>query len=291
MTVLAYEQRAPSPQLAPFVECYWSLAGDPSVGPREPERVLPDGRVEIVINCGGPVWQTLEGGAVRRQPATILVGPTSRSIFIAPSGTVRMLGIRFRHGGAHALLGTPMHLLADTIVPLDDVGRALPASLRDELAEASNIDAQVVIVERHLVRRLRDRSGRTLASSVAVRLILASEGAMDVARVAARVGVSTRQLRRRFEREVGVGPKVLARLARFHALLRLVSGTTPPSLAFAAASAGYVDQSHLARDFRDFAAQSASEYFRNENRLSGYFLDLHPGDATGSETWGNEQRG
>lgn len=274
MAAITYEQCAPSPLLASFVECYWSLRGDASAEPREPEHVLPDGRVEIVLNCGGPVWQTHEGGIVRRQPPAILVGPTSRSVFISPTGAVGMLGIRFRHGGAHALLGAPMAVLADTIIPLDDAGRMLPATLLEELVEASDFERQVRIVERHLAHRLRDRAAHDAASSVAVRLILASEGAMDVARVAARAGVSTRQLARRFQREVGLGPKVLARLARFHSLLRIVTVDRPPSLASAAARAGYVDQSHLVRDFREFAGQSPSEYFRKENQLSSWFLDL-----------------
>ena len=274
MAETVYEQRAPSPFLAAFIECYWALAGDATAGPGAPERVLPDGRVEIVLNCGGPVWQTHDDGVVRRQPPAILVGPTSRSISISPTGTMRMLGIRFRHGGAHALLGAPMSVLADTIISLDDAGRVLPATLLEELAEAAGFDHQVRIVERHLAHRLRDRSAHDVASSVAVRLILASEGAMDVARVAARTGVSTRQLARRFQREVGVGPKVLARLARFHSLLRIVISDGPPSLAAAAARAGYVDQSHLVRDFHDFAGESPSQYFRKENRLSSWFLDL-----------------
>ena len=279
MPETVYEQRAPSPFLASFIECYWALTSDASAGSRAPERILPDGRVEIVLNCGGPVWQTHDDGVARRQPAAILVGPTTRSVFIAPTGTVRMLGIRFRHGGAHALFGTPMALLADAIVPLHDIVRALPASILEELDEPPDLDARVAVVERHLARRLQHLPDRNVASAVAVRLILASEGAMDVARVAARAGVSTRQLARRFQREVGVGPKVLSRLARFHALLRIVTRTRPQSLAAAAARAGYVDQSHLVRDFRDFAGQPPSEYFRNENRLAAWFLDLQAGDT------------
>jgi AraC-like DNA-binding protein len=273
MGEITYDQRPPSAVLASFVECYWSLSGDAQAAPREPERVLPDGRVEIVLNTGSPVWQTIEG-TVRRQPAAILVGPTSRSVFISPTGAMRMLGIRFRHGGAHALLGAPLAEFADTIISLEDAGRALPATLLEELAEAPDFDSQVRIVERHLLYRLRDRSARDVASAVAVRLILTSAGAMDVARVARHTGVSTRQLGRRFLREVGVGPKVLARLARFHSLLRVVTTDRPPTLAAAAARAGYVDQSHLVRDCREFSGQTPSEYFRHDNRLSSYFLDL-----------------
>ena len=273
MAETMYEQRAPSPRLAAFIECYWSLAGDASPGPQAPERVLPDGRVEIVLNWGGPVWQTRDG-VVHRQPPAIIVGPTSRSICISPTGAIRMLGIRFRHGGAHALLGAPMAMLADTIIALEDVGRALPATLLEELADAASFDAQVRIVERHLASRLQDRAERDAATAGAVRVILASDGTMDVARVAAHTGVSTRQLVRRFQREVGVGPKVLARLTRFHSLLRIVVADRPPTLASAAARAGYVDQSHLVRDFHDFAGQPPSEYFRNENQLSSWFLDL-----------------
>jgi transcriptional regulator GlxA family with amidase domain len=79
-----------------------------------------------------------------------------------------------------------------------------------------------------------------------------------VAEVADRVHVSERQLQRRFAERVGYGPKTFQRIARFQrALGRL--GREGGGLARTAASAGYADQAHLARETRRLAGLSPGE--------------------------------
>jgi AraC-like DNA-binding protein len=67
--------------------------------------------------------------------------------------------------------------------------------------------------------------------------------------VAAEVGLSERQFRRRSQAAVGYGPKTLQRVLRFHRFVRqLDAAVTPPDLAALAAQAGYADQAHLTRE-------------------------------------------
>ncbi len=282
MSSISYEQRLPSPALASHVECYWTLRGramPEDAADHGAERVLPDGRVEIVFNCGGAVVQTRDGVA-HRQPATLLVGPTTRAVLIRPTGALHMVGIRLRHGSAPAVLGVPAAPLTDTMHSLHDVA-TFPSSFREQLAESVSFAMQIAIIERQLMARLaRARLVASRSTSIAVARILASEGAIGIARVATDAGLSTRQLARRFGQDVGVGPKLLSRLARFHAVLRLVETEGPPTLASAAARAGYVDQSHLVRDFREFAGLTPSAYFRSHHQLTTFFLELEPAEGS-----------
>jgi methylphosphotriester-DNA--protein-cysteine methyltransferase len=105
----------------------------------------------------------------------------------------------------------------------------------------------------------------------AVRDLLAAGGARRVSEVGGRLGVSARTLERRFRRQVGMGPKLFARLARFQEVLRQGSGRTDlPGLAL---DAGYYDQPHLLRDFREFVGLAPREYFRPEaNEMSRLFI-------------------
>jgi transcriptional regulator GlxA family with amidase domain len=75
--------------------------------------------------------------------------------------------------------------------------------------------------------------------------------------LAAGVGLSERQLRRRFEAAVGYGPKRLGRVFRFQRLLDLLHadhGRT--EWAQLAAVAGYTDQSHMIKECRELAGGS-----------------------------------
>ena len=58
------------------------------------------------------------------------------------------------------------------------------------------------------------------------------------------LGLSERQLRRRFDAAAGYGPKTLQRVLRFRRFLATADG----DLARAALDAGYADQSHLTRE-------------------------------------------
>jgi transcriptional regulator GlxA family with amidase domain len=76
-------------------------------------------------------------------------------------------------------------------------------------------------------------------------------GALPVRALAADVGLGERRLERAFHARVGVPPKLLARIVRFRAACRgLARGSAQAEVAHAC---GYADQSHLLRDFHDFA--------------------------------------
>lgn len=84
---------------------------------------------------------------------------------------------------------------------------------------------------------------------------------LSVSALAAALGVSERQLLRRFRAAVGYGPKTLARVLRFRAFLDAAwaQPAPPVDLARLAAEAGYADQSHLTRDCRAFAGTTPSQ--------------------------------
>lgn len=73
------------------------------------------------------------------------------------------------------------------------------------------------------------------------------------------LGISERQLRRRFSAAVGYGPKTLHRVFRFRRFLRM-AGEAP--LAELAVRAGYTDQAHLTRETAEFAGMSPAALVR-----------------------------
>jgi AraC-like DNA-binding protein len=93
---------------------------------------------------------------------------------------------------------------------------------------------------------------------------LARAAALEMATPGARVdalgaalGVSERQLRRRFADAVGYGPKTLARVLRFQRFLTL--SRNGDDLARLALDAGYADQAHLTRETRRLAGRTPLE--------------------------------
>ncbi|MFC3077767.1 helix-turn-helix domain-containing protein [Phenylobacterium terrae] len=81
--------------------------------------------------------------------------------------------------------------------------------------------------------------------------------------VSDRVGLSARELRRRFAIQVGLSPKALHRVARAQMLLRALRAAGPEiELARLAADLGYADQAHMTHECRTIVGATPGQLKR-----------------------------
>lgn len=229
MTV-AYRELAPPPGLEALVACVW-VSHDGAT------RVLPDACVDVVF----------DGGRL------VVAGPATVATLAPATPGQHRAGVRFRVGAAGAALGLPVAELRDQGVPLAELWGPEARGLEDRVAAAPTRKDALLALIGGVARRLpapeaADHEVRRAA------LMLARSGA-DAGTAARAVGLSERQLRRRFEQAIGYGPATLTRVLRFQRFLHRANApgadTTP--LALLAAEAGYADQAHLARECRRLA--------------------------------------
>jgi AraC-like DNA-binding protein len=200
--------------MAAHVACLWTSRAKGG-------QVFPDG-------CADVVWTG--SGLIVAGPATV---PEAMSIAV---GTP-VFGVRFRLGAAGPALGLPAEEVADQRVPLEAVWEP---EIEERVA-AGGLPELVQQVRRRL--RSAERVD-PLARAAAVGL---ARPDARVAEIGDRLGISERQLRRRFADAVGYGPKTLARVLRFQRFLALAAAA-PADLAGLAFAAGYADQAHLTRE-------------------------------------------
>ncbi|MBA3262330.1 MAG: helix-turn-helix transcriptional regulator [Thermoleophilaceae bacterium] len=159
--------------------------------------------------------------------------------------------------GARRLLGVPMAELANRLVRLDDLIGPFAAELTEQLAEAPSATVRHALAQRLLARRLGEGCPTAPEVARALGRLRASHGAVRIERLAGEVGWSRRHLAARFREEVGLAPKAVARLARAEYARALLLAGRP--LADVAYSAGYSDQPHFNRDFREFVGCTPAE--------------------------------
>jgi len=260
-----------------YVRCYWTLRAE-AVGDPSPQRVLPDGCVEIIINLGAQFVRYDESGATESQPRELLIGPTTRHMSIAPTGTTRLVGIRFAPGGAVPFLSVGPQEVRDGAPSLADVAPPFDTNVAERLALARP-GAEAAILDAALGARLsrsrRATDRRVLAS---VRATFATDRSLTVDSLISLTGLGARHLERVFRDNVGFGPKTLCRLARFQRVVRAIEPATRPQWARMAARHGYADQSHLAREFREFAGTTLTRYLGELHPMSDHFHDVPGAD-------------
>lgn len=271
-----YQTFSPWPALEPFVDCFWVLAAPASAASPGPEIVLPDGRTELLVHFGD-AFQLAE-----RDPAThtetfvqqarvLMSGQLTQPILLKPSGRIGVVSARFHPAGAARFFDLPYEKLVDRVVDFSTFEALLSATLHNQVAAAQSHQDRVAVMQEWLTRLLKRESEADAFVRHACRHLMQSHGAYTVQQLARLIGFSERQLARKFKKQVGLTPKILARIMRFQRFLALARTTRALTLADAAQCCGYYDQSHFIRDFTAFSGVSPLNYLTASHEMSDHF--------------------
>lgn len=273
---MQYREIKPKVPLSEFVECFWTLEGDGRSQP-EGDLILPDGCVEMVLNFADPFCEHKQHGEKQTQPMRLVVGQMTGPMRIGPTGAVQLIGVRFNPGGTRAFFRVQAEELTNRYAALGDVAADLDREVAARACDASSLEHSVARLEESLTRRLQQPLRQDAPVHQAANRILRSNGLIGIDELAAGAGISARQLERRFLREAGIGPKLLCRILRFQQVFHAVDQNSG-NWAAVAAHCGYYDQSHLIRDFQQFAgaapalilasASALTDFFTRKNRAS-----------------------
>jgi len=256
----AMELLMPSPALRPFVRQLWisESAAQPEAAR---EHALPTGEMHLVFRLAGPALRLFSGaddqdGSVVRGP--VVGGPRS-SFYIKEIGaSVLSVGVQLMPGAAMSLFGVSAAELAQRHTPLSDLWGASADSALDQLSSVDGAHNRLRILEDLLTQRLP--LPRAMHPAVA-HLIKASGNGVRIDAAVRDSSYSHRGFIALFRQATGMSPKRYARLMRFRALLAMLHGDSRATpLGELALLAGYSDQAHMNRDFREFAGMTPLQY-------------------------------
>lgn len=262
-----YREWTPIPALAGLVEAIWSLRCDDPLPAADPQRILPDGCSELILNFADPVEQVSSGGGSTRQPPILFVGQLPGPLYIKPTGRLDQVGIRFRPAGAAGIIREPQSRLLGIGLPLLDLAPKLARRLATVPFDAPTPESRIAAIQAGLAA-----AGRTQPSPVGALAdrVVRSWGGASIDDLTREIGLSPRQLGRRFQLEVGLRPKLLARICRFQRVFQALEAH-PAHWTQVAADCGYYDSSHLIRDFRELAGETPSRLIEESDRLTRLF--------------------
>ena len=218
---MRYQELAPTPRAAPWVHCLWIFEATlPGAGP---ERIVPDGRPELVIHFGRPFGEVDGDGRATRQQDAIFAGQVTRPLVLRSAGNAGVLGVRFRPAGARAFLGMPMRHATDQRIAVRELFAGEGATLAAEVGAATGDMQRARIAEDFVLARIAASGHRDDAIAVrSVALIEESAGAIAMEELVAASGIGRRQLERRFGDAVGIGPALLASIFRFRSVFEVI---------------------------------------------------------------------
>lgn len=277
---MIYTEYPPPADLAPWVACFWRIAGRASDDAPVRHRVLPDGCADVLFDLSG-------GGSPE------LIGPMTAAHVVELCGSVDVLGVRLRPGAMAAFAGARADELLDAAVPMS-VGvsveqlaevaavSTLPAvsasprvyAVAPSRVSARDVAAQLSLLVGTLRAHVADLERPDAVVGHALKRWVRAElpDFPSVSVLTRDLGLSERAFERRFVANVGLTPVGYRRLARLRTVLRLHAQGARGWASIAAAT-GFSDQAHLVRDCRAFTGLTPTEWAASQVASVGFFQD------------------
>ena len=217
--------------------------------------------VPVIISLGSPFLIALGRApdVADRQPsfaAGLHIGP----VHIESDGAAECVQADFTPLGAYRFFGGAVVDLAARMVDIGDVLGHDGRQLRERMGATNCWQHRFDLFEDFIVGRANHLPSPEIA--FAWRRLALTAGGARIETLAGEIGWSRKHLVDRFRSELGLGPKSIARMMRFHQACRLARIGASNGWAGIAAESGYADQAHLVREFGELAGEPPTAWAR-----------------------------
>jgi AraC-like DNA-binding protein len=246
LATVDHTRHAASAPVARFVAWYWAIEWDLGDAVHSAEVLT-----HPVVNLSF-------------QPHLAQVTGTQRALSTRKlTGTGWVLGVMFRPAGFRPLLGAPLKVLTDKVLPATEVLGPGMAALHERVEQAVDGAGRARVVDEHLATLVPEEHQASEETTEIVERIAGDRTLLRVDQVAEVFGTSVRQLQRRFADHVGVSPKWVIQRYRLYDAAEAAAGGEGVDWAALAADLGYSDQAHLVRAFTRAVGTSPDAYARS----------------------------
>ena len=246
----------PALPLRPYVRYYYGLTcAMDGVEQLQPVPARSPQIIEFMFGTPYRVQRLNLGITEDAHPVTLVGAKTHRHVNLLLTGKVDAFTVAFEPAGFVSLFSVPAEDLTDADL---DARSALGRTMDDlwqRLAEAGSFGSRVAVADAFFSGHCPDFLVPS-AIRQAARIMHGYDGSLRIDKLAQRLDISTRQFQRRFRYEIGITPRLYARVVRFEAALRQKAVAPQMLWTDIAHSLGYFDQMHMIHDFRQLSGDT-----------------------------------
>ena len=219
------EQASPAPRLREYVRCFQQRRARI----RRAGRFIrsPPGLISFSNSiCRADIlFASAHWGRPEIVPRSVIVGPCSRRrAELVLRGELEVFTIQFCPAGFNRLFRLPMHELADQAYDARSVIGPRLAETRAKACRRIELRGTDRRIASDLLLRVWRNESRRTRSPPSPTGFFVCAGALGIGDAAAEAGLGMRQFERRFGEQVGLPPKLYARIVRFNAALGVQGG-------------------------------------------------------------------
>lgn len=262
---------APLP-LSYAVRHYWFIEETVNDNEHATFRLMAEGFPNLAFQYDS-AFQNADNGEYF--PSVILHGHTSLLHTVKNTKGFGVCGIAFYPYAFSYLFSLPPTVIANKIIDAKDILGSGISEIEDRLTYAGSAARRADIFSTWLSKKTAAKEKRSdKIIEYAVKEVIKRQGTIQIENIAAYLCISRRHLERKFLNQMGLRPKLYARILRFESTLLHPCR----SIADVAYSFGYADQAHFTREFKSFSGICPKQYFKLENEAAENFMRLSDDD-------------
>ena len=201
-----------------------------------------------------------------------IIGLYDKAKFVDSHEDMEMITVFFMPYAAKMITNIPYQEFYNDNVDFEDLESADFKELKARILEAETTDECIGMIEDFIIRRLiktQDSPYFNPMAKVFERMI--ANPNVRIEELASVACLSERQFRRVFIENVGIKPKQIQRIQRFHLATNELQKSTPSNLDQLLYKYGYTDHRHFNREFHEIVGISPTKYlhFLEDVRKTG----------------------
>jgi len=278
-------QIAPTKELSPYIKHYLFLESEGTASKKL--RLFSDGNTGMVLTFRGNLISNTHSTSTLNYPNSFLYGQIStfRDLYLAEKTSIII--VVFQPYGFNHLLGIYANEIRESIIAAEDIFGSKNSLLYEKLSEASYLETKIQILNVFFIKQAAKKklSNQNLIHPT-LNYIMKNKGAVTVNHLVKYTGYSERHIERIFKECIGLNPKKFGNIVKLHFFLNLLKYKSSQSnITDLCYEAGYVDQSHLIKEFKKYTGITPTQYLNNSNRLAINFMEMRSNEIPMSDLY------
>jgi len=257
-------QIKPAPILQPFVSCYAIREFDTANADMpKPLHAVHEYYLTFFVqgkSCSLTDAYEKVQGQVRNNLCTLFTQSQGCTYW---KGRFALFHVQFKSNALFAIFGIPQKLLINTILPIEDILGKDNNLLQEKIEASKNIYEMGEHMNAYLGNLLLKQKHKinTITITSMSNVIFRNRGVVSLDNLSLLANMSLRNFERRFVDEVGISPKLYARITRFYNAVENKMLHINKTWTVIAYENGYFDQAHLIREVKEFSGKTPEQLF------------------------------
>ena len=264
-------QISPPKHLSPFIRHYIFL--ESSEKEIRNVRLFTDGSTGLILSGDMNLYSSV---SEEQMPLSFFYGALSSYKDFYSKGPFSLVAVVFQPYFLNILVKASAKEVRNQIIFVEDVLKNSLQRFQENLLNRTNPLTIINDLNTFFTEFIvRENTSEYSFIAAVQKYILQNKGAVSSKELERFTGYTERHLERKFEDHMGISPKKYSNIIRLHYFLSLMNNRNcNKNLTMLSYDAGYTDQSHLIREFKNNVGLTPKQYLKTENKMAVNFIEL-----------------